>query len=96
MTGENPMLDHDPENFSMNVTDTLRPLEVLAMYLVRGLQGSFCDWVPNWAWELYGNEARKVVFMLESWGVTDQDVGRLERYQRAVSRPKTEAKNERI
>lgn len=43
-----------------DVTSELTPAEVLAVKILRLAQGSYCDWIPRWAWQSYESRARAV------------------------------------
>lgn len=61
-----------PRDSMKDITKDLRPTEHLGVWIVRGLNGDWCDWVPEWAWYMHKEQAQRVARLLRDFGITDE------------------------
>ncbi|BCS54767.1 hypothetical protein GSbR_30250 [Geobacter sp. SVR] len=58
-----------------DVTAELAPLEVVGVRIAQILMSrAYCAWVPQWAWEMYRNDAQAIASELRKIGITDDMV----------------------
>lgn len=61
-----------------DVTAELAPLEVVGVRIAQiVLARAWCAWVPQWAWDMYRNDAQAIASELRKLGITD-DIVRVE------------------
>lgn len=58
-----------------NITKEITPLDVVGVRIAQIIHSqSYCNWVPQWAWDMYQSDAQTISSELRKIGITDDMV----------------------
>lgn len=58
-----------------NITKEITPLDVVGVRIAQIIRSrAYCNWVPQWAWDMYRSDAQTIASELRKIGITDDMV----------------------